>query len=137
MLPTPRANDANGAGTHGTGGSDLRTVVRLLPTPNTRDSYVPRDGLASSLAREVTKPSWERFRMAIERWEALTRPAPHPVDEKRRLSADFVEWMMGAPEGWTEGLSRTARIHGRGNGVVVQVAEVIGAWALEELKQVT
>ena len=31
-------------------------------------------------------------------------------------------------------MSRTAAIHGLGNGVVVQVAEAVGAWALDGLK---
>ncbi|WP_238840811.1 hypothetical protein [Prescottella equi] len=30
MLPTPRTSDANGAGKHGTGGMDLRTLVLEL-----------------------------------------------------------------------------------------------------------
>lgn len=33
LLPTPRTTDANGAGLHGSGGLDLRTVVKYLPTP--------------------------------------------------------------------------------------------------------
>lgn len=37
LLPTPRTSDTNGAGSHGTGGPDLRTVVDLLPTPTARD----------------------------------------------------------------------------------------------------
>jgi hypothetical protein len=37
LLPSPRTSDANGAGAHGTGGPDLRTVVDLLPTPTSRD----------------------------------------------------------------------------------------------------
>ena len=37
MLPTPRTSDTNGAGEHGTGGPDLRTVVSLLPTPQVAD----------------------------------------------------------------------------------------------------
>lgn len=36
-LPTPRTTDANGAGLHGSGGKDLRTAVKLLPTPTTRN----------------------------------------------------------------------------------------------------
>ena len=32
-LPTPRANDANGAGVHGDGAPDLRTAAVMLPTP--------------------------------------------------------------------------------------------------------
>lgn len=38
LLPTPRSNEANGTGDHGTGGPDLRTLVdSLLPTPTSRD----------------------------------------------------------------------------------------------------
>lgn len=44
--------------------------------------------------------------------------APHPVDEKGRLDPDFVEWMMCLPAGWTEGISRTARLKALGNAVV-------------------
>ena len=36
MLPTPRTSDQNGAGHHGQGGMDLRTVASLLPTPRAR-----------------------------------------------------------------------------------------------------
>ena len=38
LLPTPRtSDDTNGAGAHGQGGMDLRTVASLLPTPTSRD----------------------------------------------------------------------------------------------------
>lgn len=37
LLPTPRTSDTNGAGQHGDGGMDLRTVVDLLPTPRATD----------------------------------------------------------------------------------------------------
>jgi DNA (cytosine-5)-methyltransferase 1 len=37
LLPTPRANDTNGAGAHGDGGLDLRAVGLLLPTPAVND----------------------------------------------------------------------------------------------------
>ncbi|MEU5482840.1 hypothetical protein [Streptomyces mirabilis] len=49
------------------------------------------------------------------------RAAPRPtVTGTRRLSAEFVEWMMG-PAGWvteTDGLSRAAQLHLLGNAVV-------------------
>lgn len=38
LLPTPTVSEANGAGEHGTGGADLRTVVSLLPTPQAMDT---------------------------------------------------------------------------------------------------
>lgn len=37
LLPTPRTSDANGVGSHGDGGIDLRTAVSLLPTPRATD----------------------------------------------------------------------------------------------------
>jgi hypothetical protein len=37
LLPTPTASDRFGAGTHGEGGSDLRTTVTLFPTPRATD----------------------------------------------------------------------------------------------------
>lgn len=46
-LPTPRTTDANGAGSHGQGGPDLRTVVSLLPTPTVNDSRGGRNKTAN------------------------------------------------------------------------------------------
>jgi DNA (cytosine-5)-methyltransferase 1 len=48
-----------------------------------------------------------------------------------RLSADFVEWHMGFPAGWTDILTRNERLKALGNAVVPQCAELIGRWALE------
>ena len=62
---------------------------------------------------------------AVERWEHLTgRAAPPPVDNKRRLSPHFVEWMMGYPEGWCTGIlkRRTDALRCLGNAVVPQQA---------------
>ena len=108
--------------------------------------------------RETRQPStcvqWGVYEPAIRRWERLTRSAPRPTDDRGRLEPRFVEWMMGAPEGWAgyqpcaehvelpkpgcqrckaakQGTSRTAALKGLGNGVVVQVSEEVGKWALE------
>ena len=68
---------------------------------------------------------------AIRRWERTTgRAAPAPTIDGR-LSAQFVEWHMGFPDGWVDVLSRTQALKALGNAVVPQCANVIGRWALE------
>lgn len=76
---------------------------------------------------------WGPYAAAITRWEALTRPAPDPVDAHSRLQPRFVEWMQGLPHGWvtdTPDLSRPAQLTALGNGVVPQQA----IEALQQLK---
>ena len=52
-------------------------------------------------------------------------PAPAPLEDGR-LSADFVEWMMAFPAGWTEG-KRNQRLKALGNAVVwLQAAAALG-----------
>ena len=66
-----------------------------------------------------------RYVNAVRRWELiLGRAAPLPVDDESRLSAHFVEWMMGYPEGWvTDVLTRrTQSLKALGNAVVPQCA---------------
>lgn len=67
----------------------------------------------------------------IRRWEAIHGGTPDPTDERGRLMPEFVEWMMGLPEGWTAGESRTARLRMLGNAVQVQVAEAVGRAILD------
>lgn len=114
LLPTPRTTDANGAGSHGDGGLDLRTTV--------------------------IQNQWGKYQSAIERWETLTRPAPSPTELNSkgnpRLSARFAEWMMGLPDGWVTdvlGITRSQQLKALGNGVVPQQA----AAALSCLLQVS
>ena len=67
---------------------------------------------------------WSKYAPAIQRWESvLDRPAPAPTVErkdKRRLNPQFVEWMMGLPDGWVtgHGLSAAQELKMLGNGVV-------------------
>jgi hypothetical protein len=50
LLPTPTTSDTNGAGTHGTGGPDLRTTISLLPTP----TPTARDGKGPNQRNDAT-----------------------------------------------------------------------------------
>jgi DNA (cytosine-5)-methyltransferase 1 len=71
---------------------------------------------------------WGKYAPAIRRWESvLGRNAPDPVvirNDKRRLNPQFVEWMMGLPDGWVtgHGLSTAKELKMLGNGVVPQQA---------------
>src|SRR5690606_26883739 len=90
---------------------------RLLPTPDA--THGRKTTRTSTLLPGIT--DWGKYEPAIRRWEALTRPAPAPtVDGK--LSPAFVEWMMGYPEGWVDGLTRTQALKALGNAVVPQQA---------------
>jgi DNA (cytosine-5)-methyltransferase 1 len=116
-------------------GSKL-TIEEGQQAPGCDGSASHPDGARQGRAREELPEEqsgpvgWGTYTGAIRRWERLTRPAPQPTDQKGRLSVQFVEWMMGAPGGYTEGMSRAAALHALGNGVVVQVAEEMGIWAL-------
>lgn len=58
----------------------------------------------------------------------MTRPAPDPLrPDAKGLSARFVEWMMGIPDGWvTDILPNGKALKVLGNGVVPQQARL--AW---------
>ncbi len=92
-------------------------------------------GRQASATREVAgdrgATDWGPYRAAITRWEHVTgRAAPEPTQPGRngqpRLSARFVEWMMGLPDGWVTdpaiGISHNNQLKALGNGVVPQQA---------------
>lgn len=84
---------------------------------------------------------WGDYAPAIARWaDVVGRPAPPPAVPGRtrpRLSALFVEWMMGLPQGWVTdvpGLSRTQQLKALGNGVVPQQAALALTLLLNDLE---
>ncbi|TXH09475.1 MAG: DNA (cytosine-5-)-methyltransferase [Hyphomicrobiaceae bacterium] len=76
--------------------------------------------------------AWGDFGPAIRRWEYTAGPAPKPTDDRGRLAPEFVEWMMGFPVGWTDGLPLSQRLKCLGNAVVPQCA-VAAFTALQEM----
>ncbi|MFF0226066.1 DNA cytosine methyltransferase [Streptomyces sp. NPDC004629] len=146
LLPTPAARDWKSGASNllGTNSRPLNeVVVNLLPTPkasdgphggpNQRDTagnyYLPSQ--AVRLDRRWVATNGTDYGPAIRRWEAvLGRPAPEPTEPgtkgNRRLSPAFVEWMMGADQGWVTGadldLSRSDQLKILGNGVVIHQA---------------
>lgn len=63
--------------------------------------------------------AWGEYRQAVEAWERIMGPVPQSWDrEANDISPLFLEWMMGFPQGWTEGISIAQRVKALGNAVV-------------------
>lgn len=139
LLPTPQAVNASRS-SDGYGPNLHEVATALLPTPKAADGVM---GLPRTSGRPPEKSTHHATRLeytdygdyapAIARWEQVTgRAAPPPSTPPRRaggkpqLSARFVEWMMGLPEGHVTGpdldLSRERQLRMLGNGVVPQQA---------------
>jgi site-specific DNA-cytosine methylase len=114
--------------------------ISFLQTPqvddakNTGHNQERRITLASEVWLAQQTVSWGKYELAIRRWEeVIGRAAPAPTkpdgkNDAHRLSADFVEWLMGLPAGWVcdpeLGLKRNDQLKALGNGVVPQQAEM-------------
>lgn len=143
LLPTPRASDgAKGSpNQHGSRGDLMLSsaVAQLLPTPTTVDARDTRNATAGrregasfhggvTLGDVAYADMWGQFAGAIARWErVLGRPAPAPTEPSKmggqRLTARFVEWMLGLPYQHVTGvagLTRNDQLQVLGNGVVPQ-----------------
>jgi DNA (cytosine-5)-methyltransferase 1 len=90
----------------------------IISNPN--HQHKPHDGQVSKLGRRFTS-----------RREMHLQGIPNVLDKDGKLSAPFVEYMMGLQPGWVTdtGLSRAQQLKMLGNGVVPQQAE----YALELL----
>ena len=116
--------------------NNLLPTGGLLPTPKAGDGIMglPRTSgrppeKSTRLATRLEYTDYGDYAPAIARWEKVTgRAAPPPTTPPRReggkpqLSARFVEWMMGLPDGHVTGpdlaLPREHQLRLLGNGVV-------------------
>jgi DNA (cytosine-5)-methyltransferase 1 len=122
-------------------GETPETTPALLPTPAAADgergqdyARANREGsggddLVTAAVKASNADQWGKYAPAIERWEALTRPAPPPTELNRngkpRLNPAFSEWMLGWPLGHVTGvpgISRNDQLRIVGNGVCPQQA---------------
>ncbi len=105
LLPTPMARDGRPDGSQnrrsaasvaaGGGESVEQAALKLLPTP----TAALQDGNGMRIDPPIETPVGE--------WEFLGAPTVPPSDAGKkstdlRLSPWFVEWMMGAPDGWSD-----------------------------------
>lgn len=139
LLPTPQAVNASRS-SDGYGPNLHEVATALLPTPKAADGVMglPRTSgrppeKSTHLATRLEYTDYGDYAPAIARWEHVTgRAAPPPSTPSRRaggkpqLSAKFVEWMMGLPEGHVTGadldLPREHQLRLLGNGAVPQQA---------------
>ena len=137
LLPTPQATYAPRS-SPGYGPNLHEVATALLPTPKAADGVMglPRTSgrppeKSTHLATRLAYTDYGDYAPAIARWEKVTgRAAPPPTTPSRRaggqpqLSAKFVEWMMGLPDGHVTSLdlSRERQLRMLGNGVVPQQA---------------
>lgn len=145
LIPTPQATNATASSTGY--GANLHEVAReLSPIPGAGDSVMglPRaSGRPPEKSSRVESPDYGVYAPAIARWEqVLGRPAPAPTvpptreGGRARLSARFVEWLMGLEAGHVTGedlgLTREQQLRLLGNGVVPQQ----GAAAIRKLTEI-
>lgn len=134
LLPTPRSSDAvkGSPNQHDSRGRWMLTsAIAHLPgrNPAKARSSGKQAGRNCDAGQTLRPVDWGQYEPAIRRWErVLTLPAPAPAepsgDGRQRLSAAFVEWMLGLPPGFVTGISvrRSAHLRILGNGVVPQQA---------------
>lgn len=115
--------------------NNLLPTGGLLPTPQAVNAAYSGAGYGPTLneVANALATTYGPYAPAIARWEKVTgRAAPPPTTPPRRaggkpqLSARFVEWLMGLPDGHVTGpdlnLPREHQLRLLGNGVVPQQA---------------
>lgn len=152
LLPTPAAYDGmkggsqhpakRRAGGHQPSVADV--VEHLLPTPRASDGEKggpsQRGSKGDLTMASAVHQQFGPYADAIARWESVMgREVPAPTEltpkGKHRLSARFVEFMMGQSDGWVTdealGLSRVQQLRALGNGVVSLQASYAIGWLIE------
>lgn len=114
MWPTPTAcGNNNRKGVSAKSGDGLATAVRqMIPTPTANDAKnatlppacANRDSVAGYVLRELyATPQARDYRTGqSERWHDPDRSCNLNDQVGGSLNPDWVEWLMGVPQGWTD-----------------------------------
>jgi hypothetical protein len=105
LLPTPRANIAKQGLSRPDHWGELRAeVMQLLPTPAEADSRNTRNATANG-GQGSTGHSGKTLSDVAWLWGGASTDPPSGGGKPStdlRLNPYFVEWMMGAPAGWSD-----------------------------------
>lgn len=131
LLPTPNSWE-------GQRGAMPTETLRARGHQVTLTSVAAEALLPTHLATRVHYTAFGVYAAAVARWAGIVgRAAPPPTEPTgkngaHRLSARFVEWMMGLPDGWVTDIlkRRVDALKALGNGVVPQQA----AYALADMR---
>ncbi len=107
--PTPTAGEGTGPGHAGQGGMNLRTAAAMWPTPRASDGIWGgpnqtsggKPSLVALAARFPTPTAQDAANNGGPSQSSRNTPPPDAV-VGGRLNPEFVEWLMGLPEGWTD-----------------------------------
>jgi DNA (cytosine-5)-methyltransferase 1 len=108
LLPTPAAADYGNNQSPSDGAAvreSLPRLVRLLPTPVEGDSRNSRSATAPARAEGSSFTPGVTLSDVAYEWSGATTPQRSPdgkASTALRLSPWFVEWMIGAPQGWSD-----------------------------------
>jgi hypothetical protein len=105
MLPTPTSSDGEKVGQrYGKGDLKLSGAVMLLPTPTERDSINARNK-TSGRQEDSQHHTGTTLSDVAYLWSGGRTVRQSGVGKRSsdlRLSPWFVEWMIGAPPGWSD-----------------------------------
>ena len=128
--PTSKAGNANGAGLHGMGGSDLQTMVTLWPTPAARDwkngqtaeatlhcnTLPPSEQMIQAEKAAQTEPLYLNC-LHNRGSDELSARVDHPIFPAGPGEAQ-ADWEPPRTIGKGKDLYRRKRLHALGNAVV-------------------
>ena len=114
---------ANASGERHGGQQDIGLVAEL---DRRKENTTQQRQRSRQEPEHRSQANFGEYAPAISRWEHIVgRLAPPPVEDNK-LSAGFVEWMMGLEKDWVCGVvpSRNKALRLLGNGVVKQQARL-------------
>lgn len=105
LLPTPMARARSGtevSGASRTGGPMLAEAIALLPTPVKGDGQGARQATAPNPRDPSPTLSDLEYRWNGDASAGRSNAGPRYTANRPSLSARFAEWMLGAPQGWSD-----------------------------------